>query len=41
MLGYGYIFVCLFVKPVILAIFCFCCNGLKWMHQDEEEEKDW
>lgn len=27
-LGYAYIFTCLFIKPLILGIFVFCCNGL-------------
>jgi len=40
-IGYGYIFLSLFIKPVILISFCFCCNGLSWMNQDEQEEKDW
>ena len=40
-IGYGYVFTCLFVKPLILAIFCFACGGLRWMQEDEQEEKNW
>ena len=29
------------ISYVVLSLFCFCCNGLKWMHEDEQEEKDW
>ena len=40
-LGYAYILINLFVKPLILCIFCFCLGGIKMMHQDEAEEKNW
>ena len=40
-LGYSYILFCIFVKPIFLGMFCFCCCGMRWMHQDEMEEKDW
>ena len=39
-IGYSYIILSLFLKPLLLGLFCFCC-GLQWMKQDELEEKDW
>ena len=36
-LGYSYILFCLFIKPIFLGMFCFCCCGMRWMHQDEME----
>ena len=40
-LGYGYIFFSIIMKPILLSIFCFCMPGLQWLNQDEQEEKEW
>ena len=40
-LGYAYILINLFLKPLLLGLFCFCLGGIRLMHKDEAEEKDW
>ena len=32
LLGYAYILTNLFIKPLLLGLFCFCLGGLRLMH---------
>ena len=40
-MGYIYAGVCMFLKPLMVAIFCIYCGGMNWFQADKDEEQEW